>query len=438
MHTGKWTGMCGLLMMAASLCLSSPLHAAETVPTWRIGTYQVSTSTIPSESFDWILSLVAERLTFKTDLTTLEMEFVNELNGHTSTETAQTAAHAVWTGEDKTKISELSLLVEPMSVHDDFSAGLPMEYVHFDTSPVYDSLFLRDDQNFISTLGKRERLMGVLVIWPSWMENLLRLRIVYHDLTIPDRKVLFDRLVPLRDAQELQKELLLALLPLSFGMEVSLLSFEHAAPGLEVTIEGKVYPIIENQIVVPAGENVLELSAFGYEPKQVPIVSQAGEHLVVDGDLELAKFGPLSISSLTGGTDWFLNGVRQNGLPNLFQNQTLPINIVASRKGFMSSAVQSTTSMKTIVFDLRPEWMTDENLIVRNRDSFYYAMGRTLGAFGLWVGLQSMAATFSDSGTSDPLWQPWIFLSAGVSVVSMVDLIGNLLAYYTGARYSTL
>ncbi len=437
MPTGKWTGMCGCLLIVASLCLSSPLYAVETTPNWRIGIYQVSTSTIPSESFDWILSMVTERLTFKTNLTTLEAEYVNGLDTFSTIETIQTENHAVWTGEDKAKVAGLSQLMEPPSTSGRFSAGLPMEYVHFDTTPVWDALFLRGDQKFISTLGKRERLSGVLVIWPSMMENLLRLRVVYHDLVTGGHETLFDRLVALQDAQELQDELLLSLLPLSFGTDVSLLNFEHAAPGLTVKIADKDYPIIENEIIVPAGENVLELAAFGYEPKQVSIVSEAGENITVDGSLKLAAFGPLSICSSTGKVDWFVNGIRQNGLPILFQNQMLPLNIVASRQGFISSAIQSTTPMKTIVFDLKPEWMSDENLIARNRDSFYYAMGRALGAFGMWIGLQSMATTFSDSGTSDPLWQPWIFLSAGVAVVSVVDLVGGLLAYYTGTRYST-
>ena len=436
MYTGKWIGLCGLMTMLA-LCLSNPLYATETATSWRIGTYQVVCPDIPTDSVDWILRLAEDRFTVKDRVTEREAEYLRALLARAAVGAAQDEAHGYWTGENLSEIARIPQLLEPAPVTGSFSEGLPVEYIPLQTSPAYDSLFVHANPQFMATLGIRENLAGVLVVWPVLVENLLRLKVVYHDLATNGYEVLFDRLTPLRDVRELQDELLLALLPLGSGTEVSLLHIENPVPGLTARIDGKDRPIVGNQVVTPAGEIILELSAFGYEPVSVPLSVAPGEKAVVDGNLKPATFGPLSISSSTGTVDWFLDGVRQNGLPFMFPNQTLPLNIVASRKGFMSSAVQSTTAMRTIVFDLKPEWMTDENLITRNRDSFYTAMGRAFGAFGLWVGLQSLATTFSDYGTGDPLWQPWIFLSAGVSVVSVVDLIGDLLAYYTGTRYST-
>lgn len=436
MAKGNRVGILTFILMAA-FCLSGALYAADSDQTLRLGMYQVTSDAVPAESVDWIVDLITERFTFKNDILESETEFINGNNTSLEISKAQADAHTVWQGEDAAKISAISRSLDVPVASATFPIGLPIEYVRIQSNPALDGLFAHTNTEFLSILGTREQLAGVIVIWPSLMGNLLRLRIVYHDLIDDTSRIMFDRLVPLRDVQDLQEDILLALLPLSFGDDVALLHIENSVPGLAVSLDGVDYPIFENQIAVPSGENMLELSAFGYESKSVPISVEAGTRFIVDANLEQSGFGPLSIASEMGEVDWFLDGVRQEGLPFLFPDQNLPINVIASREGFMSSSIQSTTPVRQIVFDLKPEWMTDENLITRNRDTFYSAMGKALGAFGLWVGLQSMAATFSDTGVKDPKWQPWVFLTGGVAVVSVVDLIGGLLAYYTGTRYST-
>ncbi len=436
MAKGKRVGILPFILIAA-FCLSGTLYAADSGQNWRIGIYQVASDTVPAESVDWIATLITERFTFKDVLLEAETEFINESNTSLAIAKAESDAHVVWQGEDEAKISAIPRGLDVPVASETYSAGLPIEYVRIQSNPALDGLFSHTNVELLSMLGTREQLAGVIVIWPSLMGNLLRLRIVYHDIMDDTFRIMFDRLVPLRDVQDLQEDILLALLPLSFSDDVALIHFENLVPGLTATMDGVSYPIFESQIVVPSGENVLELSAFGYEPRSVPISVEAGTRFIVDAYLEQAGFGPLSLASRMGEVDWFLDGVRQEGLPFLFLDQNLPINVIAAREGFMSSSLQSTTPVRQIVFDLKPEWMTDENLITRNRDTFYSAMGKALGAFGLWVGLQSMAATFSDTGVSDPRWQPWVFLSGGIAVVSVVDLIGGLLAYYTGTRYST-
>lgn len=443
MDSRRWKGIFTTSILVV-LCLSSFLFAAnanDSSQKWRIGIYQVTSPGVQPETIAWIPQMFTEWFTVKTDLHEADLAYIEHQQALQALKSAQTDIHTVWLGEDQDKIKDVineNVVVQKTDDEKNAVVELPIEYVMLQGASILDALFTHANPEFMELLGEREQLMGVFVIWPSIMEDLLRLRVVYQDLVGGSFEILFDRIVQPKDVQELQEDLLLSILPLSYGDGMTLIYFEHAVPDLSVSVNGSECPLLDDHIVIPSGAVSITLSAFGHESKQIDLVAEPGVRMLVDGALEESSFGPLSISSALGKVDWFLDGIRQESLPSLIPDQKLPLSIVATREGFMASPIQSMSPIRNIVFDLKPEWMTDENLISRNQNFFYQSMGRLLGMFGLYVGLQSFASTFSDNGgVRDPLWQPWIFLSGGAAVVSVVDLIGSLFAYYTGTRYST-
>lgn len=428
-------------LYAAALCLSVPAIASAQSEVWRIGLYQISSQAIPSEQIEWVFSTIEEQYSKKAGLDRQERTFMEGMMQSQEREQELSKRHEAWQSEDREDI----LTPEPERDTGIADAGVELpaqevfvEFVRFPSDPTYDKLFSVCDGQFLALLGIRESLAELFVVWPEMIGDHSRLRIVSWDFVHQRQSLLLDRLIVRKDAEAFREEIRIGLAQAHADGDVAMLRIKDPVPGLSVRINGEDRGFVEEGLVLATGTYSIELSAFGYDAKTLTIELSSGEQTEISGQLARTGYGPLSIGSAMGTADWFLDGVFQGQLPSLVTDQRLPISIVANREGFLPFSLQSTSAIREITFDLKPRWMTDEHLIERRRDDFYASMARTLGAFGMWVGLRSAATTFGTGGTSDPAWKPWIHLSAGITIASVVDLVGGLLAYYTGTRYSTL
>ncbi len=402
------------------------------VPAWRIGVYSTASSDAELEVVQWVIPLMEQWIEVKQQYTEEERALWKSRQERLAQLEQQSKLHAAIGSEDQQKIEQAQA---PATADIGQQVPQAIEFVTVAANPALQYLFTQANDSFMQLLGQREDLMGILVVWPQLMDNLVRLRIGYHDLAHGSYTVLFDQIAPQKDAQELRDALLLAVSQVSNASDAGMLRIINGVPGIGLSINGTSYAVLDGISIVPAGQMSVTISAYGYESRTVDVYLEPRMQLDLDGTLSRKSAGPLSVSSGMGSVSWFFNGLRQEQLPFLIDNQTLPFNIVASKEGFISSAWQSTVPMRSIEFDLKPLWMTEENLIIRGKNKMYAAMGRSLGMFGVWVAMQALRSTYADSSTIAS-WNPWVFLSGSAAIVSVVDLFGSLVDYYTYTKYS--
>lgn len=168
-----------------------------------------------------------------------------------------------------------------------------------------------------------------------------------------------------------------------------------------------------------------------YEPLTISLDAHSERLVVLEGELVQAETGHVVLSAFPYNAQASLFGVDVRlPLATDFDNGTVLLSI--AQDGFKTENLQLTRSsggFKSVV--LRPQWMVEDGRVKEAKDEMYRSMRNSILSFGLYVIFSSISSIYPETSSWSDIAG---FVSAGISIINLIDFIHDGFAYYDTAK----
>ena len=113
----------------------------------------------------------------------------------------------------------------------------------------------------------------------------------------------------------------------------------------------------------------------------------------------------------------------------MLDTYSLPLSLRFERDFYVGRNIGVSERSDGLYYELKPTWMSDESILKKKKDAFYWAFARSFLLFGAKLAL----GVFND-GSNNVLSSLDIAFN-GVITVSIVDAIACLVDYYRQTEY---
>ena len=197
----------------------------------------------------------------------------------------------------------------------------------------------------------------------------------------------------------------------------------------EIREDGVLLPVFENYLLLTPGAHSLMLHAEGYDDQIFDYDLSSSYSLpVLSYNLSEIRSVPIFISTVPYTEEVFYQGHLVTS--GYVRETTLPFVITASSPGFETRTVQSSREVRMMEVRMLPSAYYDPDRLERAKNTFYWSLLGTLGAFGLTVA----------SGVVDNIYDadlsPLTYTFTGVSIISLVRMFESLFEYKDAAIMS--
>ncbi len=197
----------------------------------------------------------------------------------------------------------------------------------------------------------------------------------------------------------------------------------------EIREDGVLLPVFENYLLLASGAHSLMLHAEGYDDQSIDYDLSSSYSLpVLSYNLSEIRSVPIFISTVPYTEEVFYQGHLVTS--GYVRETTLPFVITASSPGFETRTVQSSREVRMMEVRMLPSAYYDPDRLERAKNTFYWSLLGTLGAFGLTVA----------SGVVDNIYDadlsPLTYTFTGVSIISLVRMFESLFEYKDAAIMS--
>ena len=195
---------------------------------------------------------------------------------------------------------------------------------------------------------------------------------------------------------------------------------------VSLSVDGEAVSPVNGYIALEKGEHEFSYASPVYHTLEE--VVDVDENTALSPVLVPVFSGPMFIHSVPFDADIYYQGRKIEN--HVAENGSVPFTVAAVRSGFAPYSVQATAApYSRIDIELRPEWMSENDMIERSKGRFYSLLLSTLLSFGLQVAANSVSDIFPDWGIA-----PVGAVFAGISVVQLVELMDSAFDYFQAAR----
>lgn len=220
----------------------------------------------------------------------------------------------------------------------------------------------------------------------------------------------------------------LSLAPSFMEGSPSLVRLEGLASGTTVEIDGKETGSLDGYVMTTSGRHVIALSAQGKQDRVFATDLAPDAVSSLDASMNDIRYSGLEITS-DPVSSVYLNGIGIGQTPLTLDNYVIPSSLRFSADGYADKTVGILSGTKPVSVSLKPEWMTDGNLLKEEKNEFYAGFARSLLIFGAKIALR----TFNDG--KNKVLEALDGAATGLLAVSIVDLVGSLVDYYRQTEY---
>ncbi len=195
-------------------------------------------------------------------------------------------------------------------------------------------------------------------------------------------------------------------------------------------IDGRNEPLYTSHVPLSDGEHIFIYGAPGHY-REVKRIMTDGSFDTIELKLVSLETLPMLISTVPYNTTVFYNGQAEDN--HLLTDTTYPFTITASSEGFSLYSLQSMQHRDKFTINLKPEWLSSDNIVTNAKAKFYASLLTTLLSFGAYVGVEVGRNIAPDRDTFEKL-RPFRGLTLGVTVVSAITMADSLAKYYRIAK----
>ena len=208
----------------------------------------------------------------------------------------------------------------------------------------------------------------------------------------------------------------------------ALVKLDDLAVGAVVEVDGNEVDSLDGCIMTTEGRHVIHLSAQGKQDRTFATDLAGNTVSSVDATMKDARFSGLEITS-DPEAQVIVDGVEVGLTPLTLDNYVTPSSLRFSAPGYAEKTVGLLKETQSINISLKPEWMTDENLLKSTKDGFYTRFAVCLMVFGAKIAMK----TLNDGSSS--FFGAMDTVATAALTVSFADLIGSLVDYYRQTEY---
>lgn len=414
-----------LLLLATAITLCLPLFGADDSYTIGIFPLQDMASTFPL-----FVQQTGEKYA-NTYCILNEKQMLFHLNAENMRLTYEQNEKLRVAYADKSFTTVEKIAQEPITKIETYPSSLPISYRKIPHDEKLATL-LSSGKEAIEWYCSKENLDALLLLEATDLSKITRIEVLWFDLFSNEVVSIFDRISIDQNFAELEEPLGLALLSKTAG-DVSVIVFDNPVPTLEVKEEGTVVPLDSYLVFLPEGTHLLQLGGVGYLSRSISLDLKKNTITHIDAQLEQEVFDEIKLNSTLGNVDWYINGSFREHSTNLdLKNYALPLIVVAQKEGFSNKTIQTSQTIEYLSFEMKPEWMDDNQLLLDAQKGFYKSLRNTILMFGAYVAIATLANTYE---VESPLWQPLLVATSGISLVASLQTIMNLATYtsYAGS-----
>ena len=208
----------------------------------------------------------------------------------------------------------------------------------------------------------------------------------------------------------------------------ALVKLEDLAVGAVVEVDGTEVDSLDGCIMTTEGRHVIHLSAQGKQDRTFATDLAGNTVSSVDASMKDARYSGLEIKT-DPEAQLFVDGVEVGLTPLTLDNYVIPSSLRFTAPGYADKTVGLLKETQSISISLKPEWMTDQNLLKDTKDGFYTRFAVCLMVFGAKIAMK----TLNDG--SSAFFAAMDTVATGALTVSFADLIGSLVDYYRQTEY---
>ena len=208
----------------------------------------------------------------------------------------------------------------------------------------------------------------------------------------------------------------------------ALVKLDDLAVGAVVEVDGTEVDSLDGCIMTTEGRHVIHLSAQGKQDRTFATDLAGNTVSSVDASMKDARYSGLEIKT-DPEAQLFVDGVEVGLTPLSLDNYVIPSSLRFTAPGYADKTVGLLKETQSISISLKPEWMTDQNLLKDTKDGFYTRFAVCLMVFGAKIAMK----TLNDG--SSAFFAAMDTVATGALTVSFADLIGSLVDYYRQTEY---
>ena len=208
----------------------------------------------------------------------------------------------------------------------------------------------------------------------------------------------------------------------------ALVMLEDLAVGTVVEVDGTEVDSLDGCIMTTEGRHVIHLSAQGKQDRTFATDLAGNTLSSVNASMKDSRYSGLEITS-DPQAQVMVDGVPVGLTPLTLDNYVIPSSLRLTAPGYAGKTVGILKETQSISISLKPEWMSDENLLRSTKDGFYTRFAICLMVFGTKIAMKTL-----NDGSSSFLGAMDTVATAALTV-SFADLIGSLVDYYRQTEY---
>lgn len=259
----------------------------------------------------------------------------------------------------------------------------------------------------------------------------LRLVITSYRRATDTTSTLFDGLSFQDDFQDVKGTIALSMVKEVLGFPAGVLVFnDRPVSSLFVSLDGGPQHTAGELMVVPPGSHQITISAYGYQEKNVTVQVDEGAVVTVDASLTQLVVPAISLVSLDGNVQWFVNGEPSGTSSSLLLTDSqLPLLLVARKDGYLASARQLSHPERLLSFELKPSWWGDEKLLSGRQKAFYQSFVALVCSVGLTLMYPTLYGAY---GNGSALPEGLHVALEGASAIAGLMLLRTAIVYTGG------
>ena len=203
--------------------------------------------------------------------------------------------------------------------------------------------------------------------------------------------------------------------------------FLDAATGDEITSSGG-YAIVDSSVTD------IIVHRDGYHDLEIPVQVEDGL-AVISGNQEEEDIGLFTLVVNPADADASLFGVLVSSLPLVTSFDMGAVLMTLSKDGFRDENLQIGPGQHFQSVMLRPQWMGEDGRVKEAKDEMYRSMRNTILSFALYVVMTTIGDIYPQTATWTGVAGG---ISAGISIINLIDFLHDCLAYYDSARQTYL
>lgn len=184
-------------------------------------------------------------------------------------------------------------------------------------------------------------------------------------------------------------------------------------------------------LLLPSSVTGVRISAAGYYDLYADIVPSEDGTAVIEGKLQSIPGGSITVTAHPYSADASLFAVDLPALPRTLSFESGALIMSVSAEGFESENLQITPGTSFYSVSLKPQWMAEDGRVRGAKEEMYTSLRNTILSFALYVAANSIANIYPQAaGWINPVGT----ISAGISVINLLDFIRDCFVYYDTAR----